>query len=86
MPLERLFIDHLGVTDLTPLLTLRSLRDVILPKNAENVEALRKLPNLQRVSFSYDDKLGGPSMTAGEFWASVAKGETTLSTPAAKSR
>jgi eukaryotic-like serine/threonine-protein kinase len=69
MPLERLFIDLTPATDLKPLLTLTSLKDVILPEHAENIEELRKLPNLQRVSFHYDARIAGPSMTAAEFWA-----------------
>ncbi len=69
MPLERLFIDLTPATDLTPLLTLTSLKEVILPEQAEDIAVLRKLPNLQRVFFYYDAKIGGPSMTAAEFWA-----------------
>ncbi len=69
MPLERLFIDRTPATDLTPLLGLVTLRDVMIPEKAENIESLRKLPALQRISFSYDSKIGGPSMTAAEFWA-----------------
>ena len=71
MPLETLFFDLTPATDLTPLLTLTSLKDVILPEQAEHIEELRKLPNLQRVSFLYDAKTGGPSMTAAEFWANT---------------
>ncbi len=70
MPLERLFIDLTPAKDLTPLLTLTSLKDLLLSEQAENIGELRKLPNLQRVSFTYDDKVGGPSMTSAEFWAS----------------
>jgi serine/threonine protein kinase/Leucine-rich repeat (LRR) protein len=69
MPLERLFLDRLPLTDITPVVSFRSLRDLMLPEKAENIEALRKLPNLQRISFTYDTGLGGPSMTAAEFWA-----------------
>ena len=68
MPLERLFIDLTPATDLTPLLTLTSLKDVILPEHAKNIEELRNLPNLQRISFQYDAGTGGPSMTAAQFW------------------
>jgi Leucine-rich repeat (LRR) protein len=68
MPLEELFFDFTSVTDITPLLTIPSLKVVMLPEKADNVEALRKLPNLQRISFFWDMKAGRPSMTAAEFW------------------
>ena len=79
MPLERLIIDQTPVTDLTPLLTLTQLETLILPAKAENIEALRTLPMLSRISFSYDPKISGPSMTAAEFWASLpARGAQAL--------
>ena len=86
MPLERLFLDRVAVTDLTPLLKVPTLKDAILPENAQEIAALRKLPNLQRVSFSYDEKVGGPSMTALEFWSSLSARSGSTAAPGAKGR
>ncbi|MFN0126293.1 MAG: protein kinase domain-containing protein [Verrucomicrobiales bacterium] len=70
MPLEDFLFDFTPVTDITPLLTIPSLRVVVLPDKVENVEALRKLPNLQRLSFFWDHKARAPSLTAVQFWKS----------------
>ena len=69
MPLERAFIDGANITDVTPLLKCPALKDIILPKAAQNIEALRELPNLMRVSYAYDAKVSGPSTTTTDFWA-----------------
>jgi Leucine-rich repeat (LRR) protein len=68
MPLEELLFDFTPVTDITPLQTIPSLKFVMLSENADNIEGLRKLPNLQRLSYFWDPKVRAPSMTAMEFW------------------
>ncbi len=55
------------ITDITPLLSCSRLLTLILPAGAENVEALRALPNLQRLSFRAGNN-GLPSQSAAEFW------------------
>jgi hypothetical protein len=45
-----------------------TLKYLLLPEKAENVEVLKKLPNLLRLSFFFDPKVPGPSKTAAEFW------------------
>jgi eukaryotic-like serine/threonine-protein kinase len=68
MPLENIYFDLTPVTDVTPLQRMPTLKYVILPEEAENIEALRTLPNLLRLSFHFDPKVPGPSKTAAEFW------------------
>ena len=68
MPLEEFFFDLTPVTDITPLQHIPTLKCVILPEEAEKIEALKKLPNLLRLSFSFNPKVPGPSKTAAEFW------------------
>ena len=55
------------VTDITPLLSCPTLRSIGLPHGVQNVDALRALPKLERISFT-PDKSGAPSQTAAEFW------------------
>jgi eukaryotic-like serine/threonine-protein kinase len=70
MPLEELLFDFTTVTDITPLQNISSLKRVMLSENAEKVETLRKLPNLQYISYFWDPKGIRPSMTAAQFWKS----------------
>jgi Leucine-rich repeat (LRR) protein len=70
MPLEDFFFDITPVTDITILQNIPSLKRLMLPEKVDNVEALRKLPNLQHISFFWDAKARVPSMTAAEFWKS----------------
>jgi len=67
MPLEEVALMGTPVTDLSPLLQCRTLKSLVLPQNAANVSALRKLPAL--VSLSYEGVPGGqPKQSAAEFW------------------
>ncbi len=68
MPLERIFFDNIDVADVSPLLKCRALKDVIVPKAAERLEALRQLPRLERISYTFSGTDSGPSKTAAEFW------------------
>jgi Leucine-rich repeat (LRR) protein len=78
MPLEEVFFDFTPVTDVTPLQHIPTLKYVILPEKAEKIEVLRKLPNLLRLSYSYDPKVPGPSKTAAEFWNTWAGEESCV--------
>ncbi|MGH7941356.1 MAG: hypothetical protein ACREDS_09775, partial [Limisphaerales bacterium] len=57
------------ITDLSPLAGMTTLRMVILPPNAANIEVLRGLTNLTRISFNYSQVADGPDKTTAEFWA-----------------
>jgi Leucine-rich repeat (LRR) protein len=67
MPLEDVAIGGTRVTDLSPLLKCATLRNVILPDNAKNVESLHGLPNLARLSYT-SPGAGYPDKSADEFW------------------
>jgi Leucine-rich repeat (LRR) protein len=68
MPLESVDLTGSQVTDPTPLLKCPTLTKLGLPDNAaKNIESLRALPKLERVSFI---TIGGePNQTADQFWA-----------------
>ena len=59
-----------AITNLSPLEDCkRTLRLLILPPNATNVELLRGFPNFERISFADDPKNNfRPDKTATEFW------------------
>jgi hypothetical protein len=67
MPLTsvRLF-DCPGLTDLSPLAGATQLRFLTLPASAKNIEFLRQLPKLKRLSFR--EKNLSPAQTTAEFW------------------
>ena len=54
MPLEIVELAGTGVKDLRPLLACLTLRELVLPSQADAVASLRKLPNLQRLSYEPD--------------------------------
>jgi Leucine-rich repeat (LRR) protein len=57
------------LTDLSPLADCQGLQSVGLPPNAKDLEFLRTLPKLERISFKLDAKNGyRPDKTAAEFW------------------
>ena len=69
MPLRKLALPNApGATDLHFLENCQSLEDIVLPPHAVDIEFLRKLPNLRRIS--RQGKLYGrdATMTAEEFW------------------
>jgi tetratricopeptide (TPR) repeat protein len=67
MPLQFVGFYDTPVTDITPLLSCPTLRSIGLSRGVQNVEALRALPKLERISFTPDNS-GAPSQTAAEFW------------------
>jgi serine/threonine protein kinase len=53
LPIADLFLSNsLNVTDVGPLADMRDLENVTVPPLARNIQALHKLPNLKRISFS----------------------------------
>ena len=69
VPLKQLYMDKCSlISDLAPLLDIASLEELLLPENAMNVDILRALPKLRRISYTYDAKAGRPVSAAPEFW------------------
>ncbi len=57
------------ITDLSPLVDCRKLTALTLPPNAKDIEFLRSLPQLKRLSYEPDPIDGyRPDKTAAEFW------------------
>jgi serine/threonine protein kinase/Leucine-rich repeat (LRR) protein/Flp pilus assembly protein TadD len=77
MPLDRAFFDSCDVIDVSPLLNCPTLRDILLPRAAKNVLVLQSLPRVERVSYDYDGKVTGPSMSAAQFWSENERGGLT---------
>jgi eukaryotic-like serine/threonine-protein kinase len=75
MPLEKAFFDLCAITDVEPLLDCRALKELIVPRSARNLEALKELPRLSLISFNFDPATRAPSMTADEFWKTVREEE-----------
>jgi Leucine-rich repeat (LRR) protein len=70
LPLKELYLGGCSnVTDVAALAAIPTLEKVVVPMNARNIEALRNLPHLQRLSYSLNDKQPYiPDNTAAEFW------------------
>ena len=58
------------LTDVSPLADCKELQQVTLPPKANDIEFLRTLPKLERLSFKEDNRPGvyAPDKTAEEFW------------------
>ncbi len=58
------------LTDLSPLADCRELRAITLPPKPADIEFLRKLPKLERISFQETpNDYARPKQTTAEFWA-----------------
>ena len=69
MPLTFLRLHNCAeIEDISPLADCQGLQDVTLPPNAKNVEPLRGLSNIARLSFVEDQATYEPDKTAAEFW------------------
>lgn len=73
MPLIAVDADGSMATDFAPLAKIPTLTSILLPLPKPgapplNIEPLRNLPKLERLSFQYDPKIG-PACTAKDFWA-----------------
>jgi serine/threonine protein kinase/tetratricopeptide (TPR) repeat protein len=58
------------LTDLSPLADCKELKGITLPPSATDIEFLRTLPKLERLSFKEDNRPGfnRPDKTTEEFW------------------
>lgn len=67
LPLRELYLDHCpSLTNVAALAEIPTLEKVTVPVHARNVEALRKLPRLQRLGFGMIG--GNPDSSVEEFW------------------
>ncbi len=58
-----------GLSDLSPLAEMGTLRNLLLPPAPKNIEFLRGLPKLERLGFREEPvNESGPDTTAAEFW------------------
>lgn len=69
LELSRFFIGRTRIRDVAPLARMTSLEEILLPEPAENVETLKALPRLRRISTIYDLKARRLSHSAAQFWA-----------------
>jgi hypothetical protein len=69
LELSVLFIGRTRIRDVAPLATMTSLEEILLPEPVENVETLKALPRLRRISTIYDPKTRCLSHSAAQFWA-----------------
>jgi hypothetical protein len=69
LPLKFLKMNGTNVTDISPLLDCSTLTDLVLSDPAKNIEFLRKLPNLKRLSKKTVSYPPVPAQTTEEFWA-----------------
>ena len=67
MPLSKVFLDDTAVTDVSPLGKCPQLSELVLPHNAREVETLRALPILKKISYEYNF-VKEVNDTALEFW------------------
>jgi serine/threonine protein kinase len=66
LPLRQLNLARTKAPDLTPLAACQRLEQLVLPEQPRNVELLRSLPSLQRLSTR--ESYGTPTQSAREFW------------------
>jgi len=66
LPLKRLDVSGTNVTDVSPLAGCKGLTGLVLPAQVKDIEFLRSIPQLARLSFAA--KNGEPDKTAAEFW------------------
>ncbi|MFO0915151.1 MAG: protein kinase [Pirellulales bacterium] len=70
LPLKRLFLGGCeSLTELSPLNEIKSLEQLTLPPNAKEIEFLRSMPQLRRLSFHQDPNHNwDPDKSVEEFW------------------
>ena len=67
LPLKTLHLGECaGLRDFAPLALCRLLEEIRLPSQAQEIEFLRELPNLKRLS--YHSQINAHVMAAGNFW------------------
>lgn len=72
LPLRFIRLQRSLITDVSPLADCPELEEIILPEEATGLEALRKLPKLQRISTTATPDYH-PMQTAKEFWEEYDK-------------
>jgi serine/threonine protein kinase len=72
LPLRKLNLARTKQPDLTPLATCQRLEQLVLPEPSRNVELLKSLPSLQRLSTR--ESYGTPAQSAHEFWTAHPQG------------
>jgi serine/threonine protein kinase/Leucine-rich repeat (LRR) protein len=77
MPLTALHLcSCLELTDLTPIAECRELKTITLPPKAKDLEFLRALPKLERISFEEQpNDFTRPKQTTAEFWKEYDAGK-----------
>jgi hypothetical protein len=72
MKLQGLFLDRNSQEiDLAPLAGITTLEDILLPEKSQNLELLRKLPNLKFIGYTWSGgNVKGSTTPAAEFWKS----------------
>jgi serine/threonine protein kinase len=65
--IEKIHFDNVPVEDVSPLATCSELKWIVLPEGAQNIETLRNLPKLERISYSFHSE-SEPAQTASDFW------------------
>jgi Leucine-rich repeat (LRR) protein len=68
MPLETVELNGTKVTDVAPLLKCPTLKSLLLPPNARDIDTLRTMTSIARISYQADNN-GNPDKTAEQFWA-----------------
>lgn len=78
MPLKMLALGKCkNVTDVAPLLNFPTLEVLSIPRGARNIELLRKLPNLKRLSYDAGAKNFIADKTVDEFWQEYDVGKVS---------
>jgi serine/threonine protein kinase/Leucine-rich repeat (LRR) protein len=65
--LEKIHFDNVPVDDARPLADCAELRWIVPNRKARNIELLRTLPKLERISYSWNSE-SEPAQTTQEFW------------------
>ena len=69
MPMARIFMDQCSqLSDVSPLMDLASLEEIVLPENATGVEDLKRLPKLRHISYTYDRVNERPACLKDDFF------------------
>jgi serine/threonine protein kinase/Leucine-rich repeat (LRR) protein len=71
MPIRKLDLSGCSnLTDLAPLAACQHLEELILPVQCRDIEFLRRMPRLTRLSYQKTGRgTGGPAQTTEEFWS-----------------
>jgi Leucine-rich repeat (LRR) protein len=72
MPIKSIYLSACkNLSDVSVLASMQALQNVTVPLHAQKIKALRKLPNLERISFNQTEvnvDIALPDTSAAEFW------------------